>query len=77
MELKTTARVICSIYFIDLVEDIMKTILAALGLAAVMGFVSCQQAAAQYAEHNGRHHTTKCYREFVIGHYVCHTYRNW
>jgi hypothetical protein len=32
---------------------------------------------AQYSERRGRHTTTKCYREFVVGNYVCHTYRNW
>ena len=31
----------------------------------------------QYAGHFGRHHATKCYREFVIGSYVCHSYRYW
>lgn len=76
----------------------MRTILAAAALAAAIGFVSCQEAAAvpaaggaiqqsaatasaithtQYAERHTRRHTTKCYREFVVGNYVCHTYRNW
>jgi hypothetical protein len=32
---------------------------------------------AQYAESNHRGRTTKCYREFVIGSYSCHSYRNW
>ena len=32
---------------------------------------------AQYAERRGRGHITKCYREFVVGNYACHTYRNW
>jgi hypothetical protein len=31
----------------------------------------------QYVEHRGRHHITKCYRELIIGNYVCHSYRNW
>jgi len=31
----------------------------------------------QYAERRGLHHFTKCYREFVIGDYVCHSYRYW
>jgi hypothetical protein len=31
----------------------------------------------QYAERHGRGAITKCYREFVIGNYVCHTYRHW
>lgn len=31
----------------------------------------------QYAERHGRHHITKCYREFVVGGYACHSYRNW
>jgi hypothetical protein len=30
----------------------------------------------QYAEHRGRHRITKCYREFVVGHYVCRRYHN-
>jgi hypothetical protein len=32
---------------------------------------------AQYAERRGRGTITKCYREFVVGNYVCHTYRAW
>ena len=32
---------------------------------------------AQFAEHRSRGHITKCYREFVIGDYVCHHFRNW
>jgi len=32
---------------------------------------------AQYAERRRRGTITKCYREFVIGNYACHTYRNW
>jgi hypothetical protein len=32
---------------------------------------------AQYAERRGRGSITKCYRDFVIGNYSCHTYRNW
>jgi len=31
----------------------------------------------QYAERRGRRHITKCYRDFVIGSYRCHTYRYW
>jgi hypothetical protein len=30
----------------------------------------------QYAERHGHHHITKCYREFVVGHYVCRRYHN-
>jgi hypothetical protein len=29
----------------------------------------------QYAERRGKGTITKCYREFVVGNYVCHTYR--
>lgn len=32
---------------------------------------------AQYREYRGRHHITKCYREFVVGTYACHRYRTW
>jgi hypothetical protein len=32
---------------------------------------------AQYAERRGKGTITKCYREFVVGNYVCHTYRTW
>jgi hypothetical protein len=32
---------------------------------------------AQYAERRGRGTITKCYREFVVGNYACHTYRTW
>ncbi len=32
---------------------------------------------AQYAERRRRGTITKCYREFVVGNYVCRTYRAW
>jgi hypothetical protein len=32
---------------------------------------------AQYAERRGKGTITKCYREFVVGNYVCRTYRAW
>ena len=32
---------------------------------------------AQYAERRGRGTINKCYREFVVGNYACHTYRTW
>jgi hypothetical protein len=32
---------------------------------------------AQYAERRRRGTITKCYREFVVGNYVCRTYRSW
>jgi hypothetical protein len=32
---------------------------------------------AQYAERRGKKGITKCYRDFVVGSYSCHTYRNW
>jgi cytochrome c5 len=32
---------------------------------------------AQYAERRGKGTITKCYREFVVGNYACHTYRTW
>jgi hypothetical protein len=41
---------------------------------AATAVTSLQQA--QYAEHH-RRATTKCYREFVVGKYVCRAYRNW
>jgi hypothetical protein len=31
----------------------------------------------QFAESRRGGRITKCYREFVIGSYVCHSYRNW
>jgi hypothetical protein len=31
----------------------------------------------QYAEHPTRYGVVKCYRDFVIGPYRCHYYRNW
>lgn len=77
----------------------MRTTLAALGLAAGLGVIACQSAAAlpvdagaiqeaasaatatvqqaQYAERRRRGTITKCYREFVVGTYACHTYRTW
>lgn len=32
---------------------------------------------AQYAERRGKGTITKCYRDFVVGTYSCHTYRSW
>ncbi len=32
---------------------------------------------AQYAERRGKGTITKCYRDFVVGTYSCHTYRTW
>jgi len=32
---------------------------------------------AQYAERRRGGTITKCYREFVVGNYTCHTYRTW
>ncbi len=76
----------------------MRITLAALGLVAGLGVITCQSAAAlpvdasaiqqaaavtssvqqaQYAERRGRGTITKCYRDFVIGRYSCHTYRAW
>jgi cytochrome c5 len=74
----------------------MRTTLAALSLAAGLGIVTCQTAAAlpvapdaiqqtatattavqqaQYTERRGKGTITKCYRDFVVGSYSCHTYR--
>ncbi len=74
----------------------MRMTLAALGLAAGLGIVTSQSAAAlpvapgaiqqvasatvqqvQYAERRGKGTITKCYRDFVVGKYACHTYKNW
>jgi hypothetical protein len=76
----------------------MRTMLAALSLAAGLGVIACQSALAlpvdagavqqaamaatslqqaQYAERRRRGTITKCYREFVVGNYVCRTYRGW
>jgi hypothetical protein len=70
----------------------MRTTLAALSLAAVIGLTLGQNAAAlpanpgaieqsasaaaplarvQFYERHTRHGLVKCYREFVIGRYVC------
>ena len=32
---------------------------------------------AQYSERRGRHRVVKCYREFVVGSYACHSYSRW
>jgi hypothetical protein len=42
---------------------------------AVTAAATVQQA--QYAERRGKGTITKCYREFVVGTYACHTYRTW
>ena len=76
----------------------MRTMLAGLGVAAVIGLLSCQGAAAfpagaaalgasagaaptlqlaQYSERHTRHGVVKCYREFVVGRYVCRRYHYW
>jgi hypothetical protein len=50
----------------------------------VPGDAMAQSAAAasgvertQYNEHYRRRGYTKCYREFVVGRYVCRTYHHW
>jgi hypothetical protein len=56
----------------------MKKTIAAIGFAATLGFAFCQTAQAQYSEHRiGKTKIVKCYREFIIGAYACHTYRYW
>jgi len=53
----------------------MRTTLAALSLAAIIGFVFCQSANAQFSEHRTKSgHWVKCYRELVVGPYVCHRF---
>lgn len=53
----------------------MRTILAALSLAVGIGLIFGQSAQAQYSEHRTKHgHLVKCYRELVIGPYVCHKF---
>lgn len=53
----------------------MRTILAALSLAIGIGLIFSQSAQAQYSEHRTKHgHLVKCYRELVIGPYVCHKF---
>jgi len=32
---------------------------------------------AQYYERHTRYHVTKCYRELVVGPYVCHRFHRW
>jgi hypothetical protein len=70
----------------------MRTILPALGLAAGIGLMFCQNASAlpvnagaigeaasvaspiehvHFYERHTRHGLVKCYREFVVGRYVC------
>jgi hypothetical protein len=77
-------------------EEQMRTTLTVLSLAAAIGAVAGQSAAAfpiagsamqpaaasdvehvQFAERHYRGRVTKCYREFVIGRYVCRSYRGW
>jgi hypothetical protein len=74
------------------VEEIMRTILSAVSLAAGFGLMLCQSASAlpvnagaiglsasgvspvehaQFYERHTRHGLVKCYRELVIGRYVC------
>jgi hypothetical protein len=66
------------------------SIVAAIGVIACQNAVAfpiaggaMQPAAASDVEHvqfAERHHhgrVTKCYREFVIGRYVCRSYRGW
>jgi hypothetical protein len=56
----------------------MKKTIAALGFAAVLSIAFCQSAQAQYSEHRaGKGKIVKCYRDFVIGKYACHTYTYW
>lgn len=55
----------------------MRTILAALSLAIGIGLICGQSAQAQYAEKVTKHHFIKCYRELVVGPYVCHKFHKW
>jgi hypothetical protein len=56
----------------------MTKTIAALGFAAILGLAFCQSAQAQYSEHRvGKHKVVKCYRDFIIGKYRCHTYYSW
>jgi hypothetical protein len=74
----------------------MRTTLTFMSLAAGIGLMCCQNAAAfpaaggairpvvasdvehvQFAERHHRRAVSKCYREFVIGRYVCRTYHRW
>jgi hypothetical protein len=32
---------------------------------------------AQYYERHTRHRVVKCYRELVVGPYICHSYYRW
>ena len=68
----------------------MRTVFAALVIAAGAGFACCQSAGAssaaamaaspvqqvQYREGYTRHGLVKCYRFLVFGHYRCHYYRD-
>jgi len=56
----------------------MKKTIAAFGFAAALAIAFCQSAQAQYSEHRvGKNKIVKCYRDFVVGKYVCHTYTYW
>jgi hypothetical protein len=48
---------------------------AATALQAAPATAAVQQA--QYSERHTKHHIIKCYREFVVGPYACHTYNHW
>ncbi len=43
--------------------------------AATAATSTLQQA--QYYERHTRHRVVKCYRELIVGRYVCHTYYRW
>jgi len=54
----------------------MRKILLVLAIAAAIGLFYSDMASAQYAQYPIRHGVVKCYREFVIGPYRCHHFRN-
>ena len=47
---------------------------AAIRAAAVTGFAVQQ---AQYSERHTRHRVVKCYRELIVGPYVCRHFHYW
>jgi len=43
--------------------------------AAAITSSAVQQA--QYSERHTRHRVVKCYRELIVGPYVCHRFHHW
>lgn len=76
--MRTTSAALCLAAAIGLIccQSAGAVPAASAATAAAAATISPLQQ-AQYREHRTRHGIVKCYRDFVIGQYRCHYYRQW